>query len=146
MASSVVRLRSAARRGDHGQLQGIIGELEQRVTEAESLSKTETAKLLRVSVNTLDKWIGRGVIPTITDARYKRARIPVRAALKLAAEVDDLRHLGRDRGVLAAAMSRLEQRDPEWQRAFDDQYGESLDAMRRGDLVELDLDSFGSND
>lgn len=116
------------------------------MARGKGLSKTEAAHLIGVSVNTLDKWIGRGAIPTVTDGRYKRPRVPVPPALKLAEEVDELRHIGHDRGLIAAAIGRLEQKDPQWQREFEELYGESLRAMKRDDLVKLDLDSFGSND
>jgi hypothetical protein len=64
----------------------------------------------------------------------------------LAGEVKELRRLGRRRGLLVEALSRLELEDPQWQREFDDLYGESLRAMRDGDLVKVDLDSFGPDD
>lgn len=146
VASTVVRLRRAMRGNDRLALQGVIGDLEARVAEADSLSKTEAANLLGVSVNTLDKWIGRGLVPTVKDGRHKRLRVPVQTALALAGEVDELRHLGYQRGLLAEAISRLEQRDPEWQRAFEDRYGDGLRAAARGDLIPIDPNSFGPND
>jgi hypothetical protein len=47
---------------------------------------------------------------------------------------------------LLEALNRLEREDPQWQRQFDDLYGEGLRAMQRGDLVKVDLDSFGPDD
>lgn len=146
LATTVVRLRDAMRHNDRSGLNSVLGDLEERVGEADSLSKTEAARLLEVSVNTLDKWIARDVIPTIKDKRYKRVRIPVQAALRLAEEIAELRRVGYDRGLLAEAISRLEQNDPQWKREFDELYRAGLDSMRNGDLVKLDVDSFGPDD
>lgn len=62
MARHVVQLRSAARRGDSDALEGAITDLERSLTESATLSKRETARVLHVSVNTLDTWIDRGLV------------------------------------------------------------------------------------
>ena len=36
--------------------------------------------------------------------------------------MEALRQLGQDRGLLAEALSRLEQEDPEWRKQFDELY------------------------
>jgi hypothetical protein len=66
-----------------------------------------------VSLQTLDTWISRGLLPTVRDPGHKRARVPAAALIDLAAEVGALRQLGRKRGLLTEAIARLQERDPE---------------------------------
>lgn len=149
MARAFVALRCADP-DDHDALsdavQDAATELQAGLADRSSYSKTEAAHLLDVSSTTLEKWIDRGLIPVVQVPRYKRDRVPARALLVLAGEVKQLRRQGRRRGLLVEALSRLEQEDPRWQREFDDLYGDDLRAMRRGDLVKVDLDSFGPDD
>jgi hypothetical protein len=91
------------------------------------------ASLLAVTPATLDKWVASGLVPTVTVPDYKRQRIPARALVDLATEVTELRRLGRKRGLLAEALSRLEQEDPEWRRQFDRLYGPGLGATAADD-------------
>ena len=145
-AASVVRLRGLARRDAavRDELGPVIEDLQETIDP--TVSKTLAAGILGVSINTLDKWVARGRVPAVEVADYRRARIPTGPLLALASEVSELRRAGADRALLAQAISRLEQEDPQWQREFDDLYGESLRAMQRGDLVKVDLDSFGPED
>ncbi|HEY2537305.1 MAG TPA: hypothetical protein VGI24_10025 [Solirubrobacteraceae bacterium] len=99
-----------------------------------------------MSVNTLDKWIARGRVPVVEVEGYQRTRIPTEPLLALASEVSELKRMGVSRALLAQAIGRLEQEDPQWRREFDELYRESLDAMERGDLVKLDLERFGPDD
>jgi hypothetical protein len=149
MARAFVALRGA----DHADrdalstaVQDAAEELQAGLADRSTYSKTEAAHLLDVSSTTLEKWIARGLIPVIQVPRYKRDRVPARALLVLAGEIKQLRRQGRHRGLLVEALSRLEQEDPRWQHEFDDLYGEGLCAMQRGDLVKVDLDSFGPDD
>jgi hypothetical protein len=96
-------------------------------------SKADAASLLAVTPATLDKWVASGLVPTVTVPDYKRQRIPARALVDLATEVTELRRLGRKRGLLAEALSRLEQEDPEWRRQFDRLYGPGLAATAADD-------------
>lgn len=99
-------------------------------------SKAAAASLLAVTPATLDKWVASGLVPTVTVPDYKRQRIPARALVDLASEVSELRRMGRKRGLLAEALSRLEQEDPEWRRQFDRLYGQGLAATAAdNDLV-----------
>lgn len=146
MARCVVQLRSAARRGDSDALEGAIADLERSFTASATLSKHEASRVLHVSVNTLDKWIDRGLIPTISVEGYQRARLPAAPVLRLAVEVEELRRRGQDQALLADAVSRLEQKDPSWREDFEDLYGQSLRAMQRGDLVRVRSEDFGPDD
>ncbi|MBA3807744.1 MAG: hypothetical protein H0X28_05035 [Solirubrobacterales bacterium] len=145
-AASVVRLRGLARRDAtaRDELRPVIEDLQGTIDP--TLPKTAAAEILGVSINTLDKWIARGRVPVVDVAGYQRARIPTAPLLALASEVSELKRMGEGRGLLAQAIVRLEQEDPQWQREFDQLYGENLDAMERGDLVKLDLNSFGPDD
>jgi hypothetical protein len=96
-------------------------------------SKADAANLLDVTPATLDKWIASGLIPTVEVPDYKRQRIPARALVDLASELGELRRLGRKRGLLVEALSRLEQQDPEWRRQFDRLYGPGLAAKDADD-------------
>lgn len=93
-------------------------------------SKTEAAELLEVSVPTLDKWIVQGLLPTEEVEEYKRPRVPAEPLLTLAGEVKELRRLGHKQGLLAEALLRLEQEDPEWAGEFNELYGPGLRAMQ----------------
>jgi excisionase family DNA binding protein len=149
MARAFVTLRGADpddRDALSAAVQDATTELQAGLADRLSYSKTEAAHLLDVSSTTLEKWIDRGLIPVVQVPRYKRDRIPAHALLALAGEVKQLRRQGRQRGLLLEALNRLEREDPQWQRQFDDLYGEGLRAMQRGDLVKVDLDSFGPDD
>jgi transposase-like protein len=110
------------------------------------VSKAVAARVLGVSTNTLDKWIARGRVPTVrgSGGRQLVALVPL---VDLAAKVKQLREAGQTDGLLAAAIFELEQRDPAYLREFDELYGDSLDALGRGELVPATIpDSFGPDD
>ena len=70
--------------------------------------KTPAAFVLGVSVTALDKWIARGRLPVVRRPGSSRQEIDTDALLDLAEEVTRLREAGRTRGLLAAALERLE--------------------------------------
>jgi excisionase family DNA binding protein len=149
MARAFVALRGVdvnSRDALSAAVEDAAAELEAGLADRSTYSKAEAAHLLDVSTTTLEKWVVQGRLPVVRVPQYKRDRVPARPLLRLAGEVRELRRLGRRRGLLVEALSRLEQQDPQWQREFDDLYGEGLRAMRRGDLVKVDLDSFGPDD
>ena len=76
-----------------------------------------------VSTTTLDNWISKGLLPLRKVPDYKRERVPTEPLLALATEVKELRRMGRHRGLLAAALARLEQEDPAWAEEFAELYG-----------------------
>lgn len=144
-ARRVVALRVTARRGGEvgRELDPIIAELRDEI--APTLPKRLAARLLGVSVPTLNKWIARGMIPVSHEGRYDRvARDPL---LDLAEQVEQLRRAGRNEAVIAHAVDRLQASDPEYNAQITDLYGESLTAMRDGDLVDAEIpDAFGDDD
>jgi hypothetical protein len=149
MARAFVALRGvdvSSRDALSAAVEDAAAELEAGLADRSTYSKVEAAHLLDVSTTTLEKWVAQGQLPVVRVPEYKRDRVPARPLLRLAGEVKELRRLGRRRGLLLEALSRLEQEDPQWQREFDDLYREGLRAMRRGDLVKVDLDSFGPDD
>jgi excisionase family DNA binding protein len=149
MARAFVALRSvdvSSHDALSAAVQDAAAELEAGLADRLTYSKVEAAHLLDVSTTTLEKWIAQGKLPVVRVPQYKRDRVPARPLLRLASEVRELRRLGGQRGLLVEALSRLEQEDPQWQREFDDLYGDGLRAMKRGDLVKVDLDSFGPDD
>jgi len=126
LASTFVTLRGADR-NDAAALRDAVTEATEELQRAlagrKDYSKAEAAALLDVSAPTLDKWIRTGLLPARHVPQYKRARIPSGPLLALAAEVKQLRRLGRNRGLLAEALSRLEEEDPTWRQQFDELYG-----------------------
>jgi hypothetical protein len=121
---------------------------ERRAKQAgRGVSKAAVARMLGVSVNTLDKWIGRGRIKTKVDPKSGRELIDGQEAARLLVAVRVLRAQGKKDGVLAAAVDELEREDPEYQRELAELYGASLSSMQAGDLEPVRLpDSFGPED
>lgn len=129
IAKTFVTLRGA-KPDDHAALRAAVesatAELEAALDEREHFSKAEAAGLLEVSAPTLDKWVAMGLLPVVRVSEYKRDRVPARALLALAGEVKELRRMGRKRGLLAEALSRLEQEDPAFRERFEVLYGAGL--------------------
>jgi len=111
MATALVQLRRA-RPGDPA-VEQAEKELTQAMGEQATYSKAAAARLMEVSLQTLDTWISRGLLPAVRAPGHKRERIPATALIDLAAEVGELREMGRKRGLLAEAITRLKERDPE---------------------------------
>lgn len=105
------------------------------------LAKSAAARLLGVSRNTLDKWIARGMVPT-RDGGVDRAALE-----EIAAEVEVVRRLAESKpGVLAEALSRLAERDPEF-ADLEEQAEQGLRAVEKGKLVPLRIpEGFGPDD
>jgi hypothetical protein len=83
---------------------------------------------LEVSAPTLNKWVRSGLLPVRAAQGYKHPMVPAEALLALAGEVKELRRLGHNRGLLAEALSRLEQEDPRFAAEFAELYGIARDA------------------
>jgi len=118
VASAYLTLR-AARRDDPAALAEDVARAQQQLEEAfedRSTTKADAAQRLGVSSQTLDAWLGRGLIPTVRDATHKRERVPLGPLLALVAEVEALRAQGRQRGLLIEALSRLEAEDSRWRQ------------------------------
>lgn len=105
------------------------------------LAKAAAARILGVSRNTLDKWIARGMIPT-RDGGVDRVALE-----EIATAVAEVRRLAESKpGVLAEALSRLAERDPEF-AGLEEQAEESLRAAENRQLVPLQMpESFGPGD
>ena len=102
----------------------------------------ELVEQLGVSRGTLEKWIGRAMIPTQTVDGLERVE---RAGLEeIAAEVAALRRLREDNpAVLAEALTRLADRDPEF-AGMEAQLSKSLKDIEHDELVPLRIpDGFG---
>src|SRR5215217_2396269 len=137
-----------ARRSSRGRpaerMRLVEGRVRQRV--GAGVPKAVAARVLGVSVPTVEKWVARGRIPTILNGSGP-PRIGVSALVDLAALVEELRDQGKTEGLVAAALLRLEQEDPVYRDNFDELYGTSLAAAERGDLVPAAIPkTFGPDD
>lgn len=138
-----------AERAARGQTRELVHRVAMRREHALSrgVSKALAARMLGVSVPTLDKWIARDRIGTVTDPRSRRRLVDASALAELLVRVRALRELGHREGVLAEAIQTLERDDPHYQRQFDELFGASLESMTRGDLHPVVVpDSFGPED
>jgi len=95
-AERILALRRTARRGGEvrKELEPIIDGLRRDLDE--TMSKSQAAKVIGVSVPTLDKWIEQRIVP-IERAASGRPRVPGYRT-HLAERVSDLRERGRERG------------------------------------------------
>lgn len=112
---------------------------ERRVRAQHGLSKAEAARMLGISVNTLDKWIVRGRVAVVRDDASPRTLVAIVPFARLVREVRELRARGEKSGVLATAIAQLERDDPDYQREFAELYGGSLQEMQDGHLTPLAL-------
>ena len=121
-------------------------EVRMRRRVGRGVSKAVAARVLGVSVNTLDKWIARERVATLPGPGGRRL-VAVLPLVDLAAEVARLREVGHTEGVLAAAVLRLQQDDPRYRQEFEELYGEGLSAAERGELIPAAIPStFGPDD
>jgi hypothetical protein len=125
-----------------------LGRMARRKTEGTNgLRKTTAAKMLGVSVNTLDKWIQRGNLAVVRDAKTGRDLVDIRCFVPIFVKVRALRNAGQRDGILAAAISELERENPAYQKSFTELYGSSLDAMAENHLKSVVIPStFGPED
>lgn len=118
-----------------------------RAKSARGPSKAVAARMLQISVPTLDKWIQRGRVPLARDERSGRPYIPVEPFAVLYLQVRTLREQGKADGVLAAAIAQLERDDRRYQSDFQELYGEALASMAASDLRPVEIPpSFGPDD
>jgi hypothetical protein len=133
-ARRILALRKTARRGGDVQreLEPVIEDLLADLDD--TMSKAPAAKIVGISVPTLDKWIKRGIVPVVR-APSGRPRIPRDTALDLAERVAELRSRGQDRNLLVAVIDQLQRADPAYQEDFQELYGPGLRALTSQELV-----------
>ena len=118
-----------------------------KTTDTKSLRKATAARMLGVSVNTLDKWIRRGTLAVVRDPNTGRELVDIGGFVPIFVKVRTLRAAGQNDGVLAAAISELEREDPDYQKSFSSLYGASLAAIEQDRLKPVVIPStFGPKD
>ncbi len=144
LVQDLIDLHVAGRDGDRDRLRRVEDRVRTRV--GDGVPKAVAARVLGFSVNTLDKWIARGRVETVA-AKNGRRLVALEPLVDLAAQVEKIRATGQKDGLLAAAILALHLEDPEYRREFDELYGESLEAVQRGDLIPATIpDTFGPDD
>lgn len=144
LVHDLIDLHAAGRDGDPDRVRKVEDRVRTRV--GDGVPKAVAARVLGFSVNTLDKWIARGRVETVAGKNGRRL-VALEPLVDLAAQVEEIRATGKKDGLLAAAILALQLKDPEYRREFDELYGESLEAMRKGDLVLFTIpDTFGPED
>lgn len=110
------------------------------------MSKSQAAKVIGVSVPTLDKWIEQRIVP-VERAASGRPRVPRDTALDLAERVSDLRERGRERNLIVAVVQQLQRDDSTYRVEFEKLYGPGLRALASEELVSAaPTDEFGPED
>jgi DNA-binding transcriptional MerR regulator len=145
-AQRILALRRTARRGGDVQdeLEPIIEDLRRDLDD--TMSKSQAAKVVGVSVPTLNKWIEQRIVP-VKRATSGRPRVPRDTALDLAERVADLRQRGRERNLIVALLDQLQRNDPAYQREFQKLYGPGLRALADDELVSAaPTGAFGPDD
>lgn len=145
-AERILALRRTARRGGEvrQELEPIIDGLRRDLDE--TMSKTQAAKVIGVSVPTLDKWIEERIVP-VERAASGRPRVPRDTTLDLAERIADLRQRGRERNLIIALVDQLHRNDAAYQREFKKLYGPGLRSLAKGRLVSAaPTDAFGQDD
>jgi hypothetical protein len=101
-----------------------------------SVAKAPAARLLGASATTLDRWIERGRLPVVANARSPRLAVETRPLLDLAEEVERLHRQGVKRSRLAQAFENLGwPDDPEGRRVL----REEIAALPRSNVPVLQL-------
>ena len=133
-ARDIVTLRHVARCSDEvrSELAPVIENLREDLDP--TMSKSQAAQVIGVSVPTLDKWIARGLL-SVQRAESGRPRVMRDLVLALAGQVDDLRRAGQDRHLIATVVDRMQRDDEDYQRDFAELYGPGLVALAESDLV-----------
>lgn len=133
-ARSIVRLRHTARRHAdvRDEVAPVIADLREDLEP--TLTKRAAADIIGISLPTLNKWVARGLLP-VERTRGGRPRLLRDAVLELAERIDDLRQMGENTHLVAAAVERLQREDPDYQRQFEELYGPGLAATVKGDFL-----------
>ena len=110
-ARNIVALQRTARRDSavRAELDPVIADL--RADLDETMSKSQAAQVIGISVPTLDKWVDRRIVP-VRKAPSGRPRIPRDTALDLAERIGDLRDRGQERNLIAGVVDMLNAETP----------------------------------
>jgi Homeodomain-like domain len=148
IVEDLVDLQQAERESRSPEVKRRLGRMaERRIRAQRGIPKAAAARMLGVSVNTVDKWIARKRIAVVRDNRSGRELVAISPFARLLSEVRALRAAGATDGILAAALLHLEQQDPQYRAEFDELYGASLQAMADDRLKPLRLpEGFGPED
>jgi excisionase family DNA binding protein len=137
-----------AQRSSSGKPRERVLRVDSRVRQriGSGVPKAVAARVLGVSVPTVDKWIARGRIPTVRTGGGS-PKVALSTLVDLAASIEELREAGKTDCLVAAGLLRLEQTDPVYRKDFKKLYGDSLAAAQQGDLVPAVIpDTFDSED
>src|SRR4051812_30175524 len=108
IVEDLVDLQVAERESRSPEVKRRLQRLAQRRTRVRrGIPKATAARMLGVSVNTLDKWIARHRIAVVPDERTGRELVALKPFALLLNEVRTLRDRGAASGVLATAIMQL---------------------------------------
>ena len=144
----LVELNEAALEIPDGRARGKVQDVADGLAaETRGVSKAVAARVLGLSVPTVEKWIGDGRLTTLHVEGFDRELVDSARLARIAAVVRALRRDGRKRGMIAAVVDRLSQDDTAVQASLRDALDESLAAVERADLNELKIPAtFEPND
>lgn len=117
----IVRLRLALQQTRDPALRDELRQVEValRAQLGPSVPKRAAARLLGVSVTSLDRWVDRGYLPVVAPAGgARRLGVETTPLIQLATRVSALRRCGRTRGLLSQAMKDLGWRSREHRQVF----------------------------
>lgn len=102
-----------------------------RLDEAPAVRLSVAGHLLALSAPTVRAWINRGLLEEVAGASPRK--VTFESVLTIRPIVEELRQLGRDRGLLEAVIAKIED-----DHALSDRKLErSLDEMRNGELIDI---------
>jgi DNA-binding transcriptional MerR regulator len=91
---------------ERGRLERVIRELRREI--GVGVPKRRAARLLGVSVQALQPWLERGLLPAVRKPDSTRELLDAETVIVLAEEVSRRREAGERRGVVAASLRELE--------------------------------------
>jgi DNA-binding transcriptional MerR regulator len=91
---------------EHRRLEGVTRELRREI--GVGVPKRRAARLLGVSVQALEPWVERGLLPAVRKPGSTRELLDAETLIVLAEEVTRRREAGESRGVVAASLRELE--------------------------------------
>jgi hypothetical protein len=103
-----VELRVLARTATDGRTAVQLAAIARRRADdiGRSVPKSQAARVLGVSLTTLDKWVARGALPVLRHGSSSRDELQTESVIELADHVQALREGGLERALIAAAIAR----------------------------------------